>query len=136
MRSTHYIKTPSVYCRNFQQNYKKEILFINENKIPSSSIGTTLFDFFKKPIEWIIPSTVTNQSIDKTENVELLESRILSNNTQNSSTSQNSQEKKERDFQDENNISSKTNIEKPFKNNYQTKQTAALIRNNAEMHSL
>ena len=110
--------------------------FTNENRLPNSNIGTTLIDFFKKPIEWIIASTVKNQSIDKTENGELLESRILSNNTQNSPTSQNSQEKNERDFQDENNISSKTNIEKPFKNNYQTKQTAALIRNNAKMHSL
>ena len=53
----------------------------------------------------------------------------------NSSTSQNSKEK-ERDFQDENNISSKTNIEKPFKNNYNPKQTSTLIRTNAEMHSL
>ena len=106
----------------------------NENKLPHSSIGNTLLDFFKKPIEWIIPSSVTNHSIHKTENIEFLRP-ILSNNTHNSSTSQNSKEK-ERDFQDENNISSKTNIEKPFKNNYNPKQTSTLIRTNAEMHSL
>ena len=107
------------------------------DKSTSSSIGNTLLDFLKKPIEWIMPSTYKNQFTNKTENFNLQQSSLT--NIKDDFPSTFNAKNLERDSvlsQDKNNASSKTNIEKAITNNYKTRHAASLIRTSSEMHSL
>ena len=107
------------------------------DKSTSSSIGNTLLDFLKKPIEWIMPSTYKNQFTNKTEYFNLQQSSLTNNKDDFPSTF--NTENQERDSvlsQDKNNNSSKTNIKKAITNNYKTRHAASLIRTNSEIHSL
>ena len=107
------------------------------DKSTSSSIGNTLLDFLKKPIEWIMPSTYKNQFTNKTEYFYLQQSSLT--NIKDDFPSTFNAKNLERDSvlsKDKNNNSSKTNIEIAITNNYQTRHAAALIRTNSEMQSL
>ena len=107
------------------------------DKSTSSSIGNTLLDFLKKPIEWIMPSTYKNQFTNKTENFNLQQSSLT--NIKDDFPSTFNAKNLERDSvlsKDKNNNSSKTNIEKAITNNYKTRHAASLIRTNSEIYSL
>ena len=80
----------------------------SEYTLDTSNIGNTLLDFFKKPIEWIIPSSSSNKSMHKTDNSNLFQSNNLSNNSRKSLYYQNvtRKENESRSSKDENIISS------------------------------
>ena len=109
----------------------------HREKIATSNIGNTLLDFFKKPIEWIIPSSSTNRSGQKTDNSYLFQSNSLSNNSRKSMYSQSitRKENDSRSSKDENINSSETVFERAFDKNYIPRQTASLIRSYEDTHS-